>query len=119
MADCGTSTANRESFKNFGNEYKQGDDQRRKDFTDRQSGYDGDSHRKLHRHAALNDVFVGFVEYWKATNERTEYAESRYIGTVHPRKPNRPRRCGHKQHAVDISPIQRMFVLVAVFVWRL
>jgi hypothetical protein len=57
---------------------------------------------KLHRHAALNDVLVGFMEYLEATYEGTNYPDTRHVGI--PRasdKPDGPCSYGHKQNSVD------------------
>jgi hypothetical protein len=57
------------------------------------------------------------MEYWESTNECANYADARYVGI--PRtteKPNGGSGGGDKQDPVDLSPVQRMFVLVAVFV---
>src|SRR2546429_2471550 len=52
---------------------------RSEDFTDRKGSHDGDSHGEFHRHAALNDVLVGFMEYRETTNDRTDYADTSYV----------------------------------------
>ena len=59
----------------------------------------------------------------KAANERTNYADTGYIRIARiTEKPDGPCRRGHKQDAVDLPPIQRMFVLETVFmvgvIWR-
>src|SRR2546429_6555493 len=87
---------------------------RSEDFTDRKGSHDGDSHGYFNRHAALNDVLVGFMEYRETTNDRTDYADTSYVGIPCATK-NQNGRCrrSHEQDAVDLPPIQRMFVLVA------
>src|ERR1700680_237703 len=119
MADCCAPAADRQSFQDFGDEDKQGDDKSCEDLTDRQSSHDGDGHGKLHRHAPLNDVLVSFVEYLEPANEGANYADTSYIGIRHAaEKQSGPRRCCDKQYAVDIPPIQRVSVVVLVFVVR-
>jgi len=56
------------------------------------------------------------MEYRKSTNERADYADAHYVGIPRPTEKPNGRSCGgDKQDAVDLSPIQHMFVLVAVF----
>ena len=106
MTDCGTPAADRQSFENFGDENEQGDNQRREDFTDRQGCHDGDGHGKLHRHAALNDIFVGFLEDRETANDRTDYADTSYVGiSCAAEKPNGPRCRSYEQDAVDLPPL--------------
>src|SRR3984893_9077395 len=115
MTDCSPSAPDRESFKNFSHQNKQGDDEGREDFTDRQGRHDSDGHGKLHRHAALNDIFVGFVEYRETTYESTNYTDTSHVGIPGAsEKPNPCCRGRHKQDAADLPPIQRMLVLVTV-----
>jgi len=120
MADGCSPATNRQAFQDFSGENKQGDDKSREDFTDRQSGHDGNRHGKLHRHAALHDIFVRFVEYWETTNKGTNYADTSDIRIPRAaKKPNGRGRRRDKQHAIDLPPIHRMAVVVLVFVTRM
>src|ERR1700681_1259607 len=116
MADCCAPAADRQSFQDFGDENKQGDDKSREDLTDRQSSHDGDGHGKLHRHVPLNYVLVRFVKYRETAHQGANYADASYIGV--PRaaeKPNGPRSYGDKQYSVDLPPTERVCVAVLVF----
>src|ERR1700692_980658 len=98
MADCYAPATDRQSFQDFGDENKQGDDKCCEDFTDRQSSDNGDGHGKLHRHATLDDVFVSFVEYRETPYEGTDYADTGYIWIpTAGEKPNGTRRNSAKK----------------------
>jgi hypothetical protein len=85
-----------------------------------QRRHDGNGHGKLHRHAALHDIFVRFVEYRETANQRTNYADTSDIRIPRAaKKPNCPGRRSDKQHAIDLPPIHRMAVVVIVFVPRM
>jgi hypothetical protein len=117
MADCSAPAPDRQSFQDFCDQDKQGDDKSREDLTDRQSSHDGDGHGKLHRHAPLNDVFVRFVEYRETADEGANYADASYKGTWRPaEKPNGPRRGCNEENAIDIPPTHRMNAVVLGFV---
>jgi len=56
MAYCSPPAPDRESFQDFGDEDKQGDDGSRENFTDRQGSHNSDGHGELHCHPALNEA---------------------------------------------------------------
>ena len=75
----GTAPAShRESFEDLGGENEGGDHQGGEKLANRQRGNQGDGHGKLHRHAALENVFECLFENWVASSQRGYQANHAY-----------------------------------------
>lgn len=116
MTDRFAPASDGESFENFSDQNEKGDHERSKDLTDRKSSHDGNGHREFHCHPALHNILICFMEDRKTTNHSANHADSSYIGIRGAsEKPESACRSGYKQNAVDLPPIQRVFVSMAIF----
>ena len=74
MLNCLAASPNRKALQDLCDENEESDDKSREKFTYRQSCDDGDGHRELHRHTALGNIFVGFMEDGKTADDRANHA---------------------------------------------
>ena len=92
-----SAAAHGQTFKDFGSEDEGGDHQRSKELANGQRRDQRDGHRKLHRHAPLDDVLECFFEDGIAADQRRSQAQSRSLAEKAPTvKPDRRSGNGNK-----------------------
>ncbi|GAA3277586.1 hypothetical protein GCM10020258_59430 [Sphingomonas yabuuchiae] len=107
----------RQALQYLSDEHEQRDDQRCEELADRRRRDDGDRHRQLHRHAALEDVLESFLYDRPTADKEARDADHANGGEWLPStKPDE--RCGKrdKSDANGFLPLERMLVVVPVFV---
>jgi len=104
--------AHREPLKDFRDQHKQRDDQRREYFPNRQRRQDGDGHRKLHGHSPFQNILNRFVKNGIPANDGAKHPHKDKRQTkVHSCKPKRPRGHRDKPNSNDLPPVEMVFVL--------
>jgi hypothetical protein len=117
MLYCLPTSTNCKALENLGDENKERNHEGGENLSNRQRSDYGDCHREFHRHASLSNVFVGFMEDRKASDEGAKHTDASYIWISRAsEKPDGRGSCGNKQDAINLSPIERMFVVMIVFV---
>jgi hypothetical protein len=105
------SAPDRETLENLGSQHENCNHQGGKEFSDHQRRKQGDGHRQLHRHLALDDVFKGFMKNGIAANQGRQNADHADVRKGLPNlKPDGRRRQRHKRDSRQLKPFDTMLV---------
>src|SRR5579862_1744036 len=117
ILDRAPATTNRQPFKDLGRKDERCNDQSGEGLTNGQSRNEGNGHRELHRHPALNDVLDRFLEDRVTANQRSGKPNHTYPMKWLPQvEPHGGGGESNEKDTCHVQPLEAMLLVVIMIV---